>query len=70
MRYMPIYTSMLVVCDYMSKIEGMNIQNIRAAVDKYIRSKVFDRDIRDFENKPIAAALGLLKSITANVALA
>ena len=69
-RYMPIYTSMLVVCDYMSKIEGMNIQNIRAAVDKYIRSKVFDRDIRDFENKPIAAALGLLKSITASVALA
>lgn len=69
-HYMPIYTSVMVVIDYMTKMQGFDIGNIQEAVEKYIRSKVFDRDIRDFENKPIAAALGLLKAFTANVALA
>jgi hypothetical protein len=62
-----LFTSFLVVTDYMMDVSGLDIKQIRAAMDGFIQSKLFSRDIREETN--LNALLGILKNITATVAL-
>lgn len=64
-----LFTAMLVTTDYMMDTSGLDIKEIRNAMEKYIASKLFMKDIRNPEEAALNAILGMLKSITANVAL-
>lgn len=64
-----LFTSFLVVTDYMMDTSGLDIETIRSAMTQYIQSKLFSRDIRPVEEKNLNALVGLLKSMTAKVAL-
>lgn len=64
-----LFTSFLVATDYMMDTSGLDIQTIRDAMTQFVQSKLFSRDIRPVEEKNLNALVGLLKSITAKVAL-
>ena len=64
-----LFTAMLVGADYMMDTSGLDIVEVRKAMEKFIASKFFLRDIRNPETEAINGILGILKSITANVAL-
>ena len=68
-RFCEFFTAFMVVTDYMQKVEGLDITNIRNALNNFVQSKLFGNDIRDPENKTINAVLGMLKNMTASVAL-
>ena len=68
-RYCEFFTAFMVVADYMQKNEGLDIDNIRGALEKFIQSKLYGKDIKDPENRTINAILGFFKSFTASVAL-
>ena len=68
-RFCEFFTAFMVVADYMQKIEGLDVENIRKALNNFVQSKLFGNDIRDPENKTINAIIGMLKNLTASVAL-
>ena len=68
-RYCEFFTAFMVVADYMQKNEGLDIDNIRGALEKYVQSKLYGHDIKDPENRTINAILGFFKGVTAAVAL-
>lgn len=64
-----LFTAMLISTDYLMSTSGLDVEEIRAAMEKFIASKFFLRDIRKPEEAALNGILGILKSITANVAL-
>lgn len=64
-----MFTAFLVVTDYMMDTSGLDIKSIRNAMTQFVQNKLFSRDIRPTEEKNLNAFLGLLKGITAKVAL-
>ncbi len=62
-----LFTSFLVVADYMMDVSGLDTNEIRKAMEDFIKIKLFGKDIR--ENKNLNALIGVLKGITATVAL-
>lgn len=64
-----LFTAMLVATDYMMSTSGLDVVEVRKAMEKFIASKFFLKDIRNPEEAAINGILGILKSITANVAL-
>lgn len=64
-----MFTAFLVVTDYMMDTNGLDIKSIRNAMTQFVQNKFFGRDIRPVEEKNLNAFLGMLKGLTAQVAL-
>lgn len=68
-RFCEFFTAFMVVADYMQKTQGLDIDNIRKALNNFVQSKLFGHDIRDPENQTLNAIIGMLKGMTASIAL-